>query len=181
MKKALLIIDYINDFVEDEGKLTCGKPGQDIDQDVAKIVDSFRADGELIVVASDCHLQEDIFNPEHQLFPPHCISGTTGCELYGKTALAVAETPAQQRIDVDKLRYSAFAGTNLDLRLRERNIRDLYLVGVCTDICVLHTAVDAYNLGYRIHVYEKGVASFNPEGHRFALAHFKSALGATIL
>ena len=31
----------------------------------------------------------------------------------------------------------------------ERGITELCLTGVCTDICVLHTAVDAYNLGYQ--------------------------------
>ncbi|MDR3301228.1 MAG: cysteine hydrolase, partial [Spirochaetaceae bacterium] len=81
----------------------------------------------------------------------------------------------------DKLRYSAFAGTCLDLKLRERGVRDVYLVGVCSDICVLHAAVDAYNLGYTLHVYEKGVASFYPEGHAFALQHCKNTLGAEIL
>lgn len=84
-------------------------------------------------------------------------------------------------IEIKKSRYSAFAGTNLDLKFRERNIKDIYLVGVCSDICVLHTAIDAYNLGYNIYIYKNAIASFNGEGHEFALAHFKNTLGATIL
>jgi nicotinamidase-related amidase len=60
-------------------------------------------------------------------------------------------------------------------------VNELHLVGVCTDICVLHTAVDAYNKGYRIVVHEKGVASFNPAGHEWALGHFEGALGATVI
>ena len=51
---------------------------------------------------------------------------------------------------MDKRHYSAFSGTDLDIRLRERGITELCLTGVCTDICVLHTAVDAYNLGYQL-------------------------------
>jgi len=82
---------------------------------------------------------------------------------------------------VDKCRYSAFAGTNLDVKFRERGVREVYLVGVCTDICVLHTAIEAYNLGYKIFVCEKGVASFNADGHKFALAHMKNTLGAEIV
>ncbi len=61
---------------------------------------------------------------------------------------------------MDKTRYSAFAGTDLEMKLRERGIEEVHLVGVCTDICVLHTAVDAYNKGFKIVVYEKAVASF---------------------
>ena len=56
---------------------------------------------------------------------------------------------------MDKTRYSAFAGTDLEMKLRERGIEEVHLVGVCTDICVLHTAVDAYNKGFKIVVYER--------------------------
>ncbi len=31
MTKALLIIDYTNDFIADNGSLTCGKPAQDLE------------------------------------------------------------------------------------------------------------------------------------------------------
>lgn len=81
---------------------------------------------------------------------------------------------------MDKTRYSAFAGTDLEMKLRERGIQEVHLVGVCTDICVLHTAVDAYNKGFHIVVHEKAVASFNEQGHQFALEHFKSCLHAVI-
>jgi len=30
MKRALLLVDYIHDFVDDDGALTVGKPAQDI-------------------------------------------------------------------------------------------------------------------------------------------------------
>lgn len=80
-----------------------------------------------------------------------------------------------------KTRYSAFSGTDLEIKLRERNITELHLVGVCTDICILHTAVDAYNKGFQIKVHSGAVASFNEAGHKWALNHFKHSLGATIL
>lgn len=57
----------------------------------------------------------------------------------------------------------------------------MHLVGVCTDICVLHTAVDAYNLGYEIVIHQAAVASFDPVGHQWALGHFKNTLGAQIV
>ena len=80
----------------------------------------------------------------------------------------------------DKTRYSAFAGTALDLRLRERRINTVHLVGVCTDICVLHTAVDAYNLNYQIIVHQNAVAALTPAGQTWALDHFAHVLGATV-
>ncbi len=57
-----------------------------------------------------------------------------------------------------KTRYSAFAGTNLSILFNERGIKGIHLVGVCTNICILHTAVDAYNLGISTVVYADDVA-----------------------
>jgi len=67
------------------------------------------------------------------------------------------------------------------LKLRERGITELHLIGVCTDICVLHTAVDAYNKGFDIVIHKNAVASFNQAGHEWALNHFEHTLGATII
>ena len=80
---------------------------------------------------------------------------------------------------MDKTRYSAFAGTDLEMKLRERGIEEVHLVGVCTDICVLHTAVDAYNKGFKIVVYERQLHLLM-QGHEFALGHFKSCLHAEV-
>ncbi|MDR2602547.1 MAG: cysteine hydrolase [Spirochaetaceae bacterium] len=181
MKNALIIIDYIYDFVADDGKLTCGKPAQEIDGFIAAQIEKTVKAGDFIVIASDSHEKNDVFSPEHKLFPPHCIAHTPGRELFGATGESIRNAPGDLLLHIDKTRYSAFAGTPLDLKLRERGTTNLYLAGVCSDICVLHTAVDAYNLGYKIHVYEKGVASFNAEGHKFALSHFKNTLGAEIV
>ncbi|WP_260285016.1 cysteine hydrolase family protein [Peribacillus aracenensis] len=181
-KKALINIDYTYDFVADGGSLTCGKPGQDIEKALVSITKDFIEQGEYTVFAIDLHVEGDRLHPESNLFPPHNISGTMGRELYGALKEEYETNKNQKNVHyIDKTRYSAFAGTDLDIRLRERHITDVYLVGVCTDICILHTAIDAYNLGYKIFVYENAVASFNDAGHHWALGHFKGSLGATIL
>ncbi|MCL6572152.1 MAG: cysteine hydrolase, partial [Bacillus sp. (in: Bacteria)] len=43
-----------------------------------------------------------------------------------------------------------------------------------------HTAIDAYNKGFKIVVYKEAVASFNQEGHAWALGHFEQSLGASV-
>lgn len=78
-------------------------------------------------------------------------------------------------------RYSAFVGTPLDTQLRERGITQLHLVGVFSDICILHTAIDAYNKDFDIVVHAKGVASFNQPGHEFALEHVTNVLGGKVV
>lgn len=64
--------------------------------------------------------------------------------------------------------------------LRERQVDTIEIVGVCTDICVLHTAISAYNLNYQLIIPKKGVATFNEAGHQWALTHFKTTLGAQV-
>lgn len=126
MKKVFLVIDFTVDFVADEGALTCGKLGQEIEESIVSL------------------------------------------------------TKQKKMSSVYSLRYSAFAGTNMQQLLNARKIEEIHLVGVCTEICILHTAVDAYNLGYEIDVHEDGVASFNPAGHEWALDHFSSSLNAKV-
>lgn len=41
MTKALLIIDYTNDFVADDGSLTCGKPAQAIEDYLLSLANDF--------------------------------------------------------------------------------------------------------------------------------------------
>ena len=116
------------------------------------------------------------------LFPPHNIGGTPGRDLFGFVGGAYVKHIDNKNVKwIDKTRYSAFAGTDLDLWLRNEAVSEVHLVGVCTDICVLHTAVDAYNLSYSIVVHKDGVASFDPVGHDWALSHFKNVLGAAVI
>lgn len=178
--KALINIDYTYDFIE--GNLPCGRPGIDIEKNVTAISRSFIESGDFTVFAVDLHQKDDSYHPESRLFPPHNLVGTKGRNLYGSLQDVYKENQSLSHVYwMDKTRYSAFAGTDLHIKLQERNIKDLFFIGVCTDICVLHTAVDAYNLGYKLHVYENAVASFNDIGHKWALTHFENVLGAKIL
>ncbi|WP_017814949.1 MULTISPECIES: cysteine hydrolase family protein [Paenibacillus] len=176
--KALIVIDYTNDFVD--GKLPVGQPGIDIEPKIVELTEQFVREGEWVVMAVDLHDENDSYHPESSLFPPHNIRGTTGRDLYGRLK-QVYEQHQQQIYWMDKTRYSAFAGTDLEMQLRQRKITELHLIGVCTDICVLHTAVDAYNRGFQITVHEDAVASFNAAGHEWALGHFKGTLGANVV
>lgn len=179
--RALINIDYTYDFVAEDGALTCGAPGQAIEGPITDITREFIQNNDYVVFAIDLHKQGDTLHPETRLFPPHNLEGTKGRTLYGELdALYQANKAAANVYWMDKTRYSAFAGTDLELQLRARGITELHLVGVCTDICVLHTAVDAYNKGFDLVIHEAAVASFDQEGHAWALRHFKGSLGADI-
>jgi nicotinamidase-related amidase len=179
--KALINIDYTYDFVADDGTLTCGKPAQAIEEEIVQLTKKFIENNDYVVFAIDVHDKGDEYHPETKLFQPHNLRGTTGRELYGALKDVYEENKYRSNVVLmDKTRYSSFAGTDLEIKLRERGITEVHLVGVCTDICVLHTAIDAYNKGFKIVAYQEATASFNQAGHEWALGHFSSSLGALV-
>ncbi|MDO5376412.1 cysteine hydrolase family protein [Staphylococcus rostri] len=180
-KRALLIVDYSYDFIADDGKLTCGEAGQRIEPFIVQRIQDYNAQADHIFFLMDLHFENDAYHPETKHFPPHNIVGTHGRELYGKVKALYDTIKAQDNVHfIDKRRYDAFYGTPLDALLRERHIDTVEILGVCTDICVLHTAASAYNLGYHMIIPSAGVASFNQAGHEWALSHFKDTLGAEV-
>lgn len=181
-KKCLLNVDYTNDFIAEDGALTCGKPGQAIEEYIISLTKQFIDNGDEVVFAIDKHLENDPYHPEATLYPPHNIVGTKGRELYGDLQNVWEANKSKSNVHwMDKTRYSAFVGTSLELFLRERKISEIHIVGTCTDICVLHTAIDAYGKGFDIVIHENGVASFNQIGHEWALQHFVNTLNATVV
>lgn len=66
--EALLSIDYTYDFVAEDGKLTTGKVGQDLEQETVSLVKKFIEANDFVVFAIDGHDPEDQFHPEISSF-----------------------------------------------------------------------------------------------------------------
>ncbi len=185
--KALIVIDYTYDFIADDGKLTVGEDGQALESRIVELANEFVDNNDYLVLAVDYHEENDPYHPESFVFPPHNIKGTKGIEQYGKleeyyrSLLNDSGELPQNVYWMPKTRYSSFAGTDLELRLRARGIKEIHLVGVTTDVCVLHTAIEAFYKGFEIVIHKDGVESFNKEGHHWSLGHFKQYLRATIM
>ena len=172
MRRALVVVDMIEDFVREDGALYCGPTMAKIVPVIQRELERSRATGEQVIYLKDDHLPNDA---EFAQFPPHAIAGTKGAQIVPEVA------PRDGEVVIPKRRYSGFFGTDLDITLRERNVDTLRLVGDCTNICVLYTAADARNLGYAVEVVRDGVTSFDLEAHADALRELEQTLGATIL
>ncbi|MGB9840763.1 cysteine hydrolase family protein [Thermovenabulum sp.] len=169
---ALLVIDMLNDFIDERGKLFVGKAGKDIIPFIKEKITEFRERNLPIVFICDNHEKED---REFEMFPPHCIK-----DSWGSGIIEDFEVREEDKI-IKKRRYSAFYGTDLDLYLREKDIEEIHLVGVCTNICVLYTAKDARERGYVVKIHKDGVASFDEKAHEFALKEAEKTLGCQII
>ena len=125
--RALLSIDFTHDFVADSGALTTGKAGQNLEEALVKLTTDFIQKGDFVVFAIDAHDPKDKYHPENKLFPAHNVIGTVGRQLYGDLQHVYDKNKDKQTIYwIDKRHYSAFSGTDLDVRLRERGITELH-------------------------------------------------------
>ncbi len=70
---------------------------------------------------------------------------------------------------IQKRRYSAFFGTDLEILLRGLKVDTLILVGGLTDVCVHYTFVDGHQSDYFCRVIEDCVAGSGIEAHTAAL------------
>ncbi|WP_124951388.1 cysteine hydrolase family protein [Sulfuriferula thiophila] len=71
---------------------------------------------------------------------------------------------------IDKPGYSAFHQTDLDIMLRNQDIRQLILTGVTTEVCVQSTLREAVDRGYDCITVSDGCGSAYPELHKASLA-----------
>lgn len=90
-------------------------------------------------------------------------------------------------IIVRKPRFSAFAGTDLELILRTRGIHTLIVGGIATDICCESTARDASDRGLHVIFLSDGTAAGSgaddphaAETHAAALARLDAFFGDVV-
>ena len=107
---------------------------------------------------------------EQLLWPDHCIAGTPGAAFHPGLEIPAAAAVVRKGIHGEIDSYSAFfendreTPVGLDALLREADAREIVLVGLATDYCILHTALDARLLGYEVTVIEAGCRGIDLEG-----------------
>ncbi len=85
----------------------------------------------------------------------------------GSPGAEVAFDVASDDVVVLKRRTSAFAGTDLDLVLRARDVGSVALTGVATSAMVAATLYDASDRGYGVTVLRDGCADHDAAVHDF--------------
>lgn len=93
----------------------------------------------------------------------HFVKGTPDAEIIPPLA------PREGEELVIKNRWNAFFNTKLDDILRNKNIKNLVIVGAATDVCVLETCSYAFSLNYNCIVPIETTASFNAERKQMGL------------
>lgn len=86
-------------------------------------------------------------------------------------------SPQEGELVIDKNSSGAFNSTAIDQILRNMQVDCLVIIGVVTWACVLVTALDAADKGYKCVVVEDAVAGLDEEMHNAALRIFYAAYG----
>ncbi|MDA1128221.1 MAG: cysteine hydrolase [Chloroflexi bacterium] len=173
MSNVVLVVDMVKGFLEPGHNLYCGDDSRKIIPNIHSLLTRERDAGAEILFISDHHDPDDL---EFQVFPVHCVRGTEEPHVIAELSEFVTGDNV-----IPKNRYSGFFNTALEARLAAVGLDKVIICGVCTDICVLHTASDARNRDYAVEVPSDCVASFNPDAHVWALAHLKDILGASVI
>jgi nicotinamidase-related amidase len=105
---------------------------------------------------------------------PNCIEGSGG-EIIDKS-LDVRD----EDYVIQKRRYSAFFGTDLDLVLREHDIQNVIVVGTKTNCCIRATVSDAYHLNYNVYVVRECVATNDETVNNVHLTDIHKYFGSVV-
>lgn len=132
MKILLIVVDFQNDFVD--GAL--GFPAAEaLDQPICAKIRAYQEENAEVVFTFDTHEADYLTTQEGQKLPvEHCIKGSKGWQLYGKTATFCT----QQTRCFEK---PTFASSDLMRFVAEGGYQQVELCGLVSNICILSNAV----------------------------------------
>lgn len=179
--KALIVVDLQNDFVP--GGSLAVPQGHEIIPVVNQLQEKF----ELVVATQDWHPKDHLsFASNHPgkkpyevvrldgleqvLWPDHCLQGEKGAmfvpDFDERRVEAIFRKGTNPQIDS----YSGFfdngrkKSTGLADFLKGRRIEEVYLCGLAAEYCVLYTALDAIELGFKTYYIEDATRALSQEG-----------------
>lgn len=166
-QSALLIIDVQNDFCPG-GSLEV-KDGHRIVPVINRIMNIFGK----VAATQDWHPQNHVsFASNHPgknpfdiidlpgvegkqvLWPDHCIQGTRGADFHPDLDSAGIDVIIRKGRNENLDSYSAFyendrcTPTGLGFYLKGLQVKQLFLTGLATDVCVFYSAMDAVRLAF---------------------------------
>lgn len=164
MSKLLLVIDMQNDFID--GSLGTSE-ALAIVNNVANKVEEYYRNGDSVIFTRDTHFENYLETQEGKYLPvKHCIKSTSGWGISAK--LNVANSFVQNKI--------SFGSIELAEHIKGlAGIREIELVGLCTDICVISNAIilKAHMPEVIITVDASCCAGVTRESHKNALSAMK--------
>src|SRR5659263_441193 len=149
MKKVLIVVDMINDFVT--GKLGSDRARKIVPY-ISTLIKKAKKQGIPVIYLRDAHTPDD---KELGIWGEHAMKGSQGSEIIPDLK------PEKNDIVIEKKWYSAFVDTQLPDILKRLGADTIIFSGVSTDICVQNNVASAYFSGYTTIVPQDCTASID--------------------
>jgi nicotinamidase-related amidase len=167
VKDALLLVDVLTSFDHDDGEQLLDSfrerlPG------FQRILSRARDDGVPVVYVNDMGGRWD------SDAPALVRDGLKGCG--GDLIAEIAPQPGDHV--VLKPRYSAFDHTPLVLLLRELEVERLLIAGAATERCLMQSAIDARELGFKVTIVTDACATVDERLERLSFEYAQEVVGA---
>lgn len=174
---ALLVIDVQRDFLP--GGALPVRDGGEIVPLVNQYVQHFVQRGRPIYATRDWHPAHHCSFEPAGTWPMHCVAGTSGAAPARELVLTPTAIIVSKAQEEDREAPSGFTGTSLERHLRAAHVQRLFVAGLGTDHCVLHTVEDALALGMSVVLLVDAVRAVDLEpGDGAAAVERMRALGA---
>jgi nicotinamidase/pyrazinamidase len=153
---ALLVVDVQNDFMP--GGALGVKDGDQIIPAMNRSIELFLSRDLPVFYSRDWHpANHASFLAGGGIWPPHCVQQTGGARFFAELLVATPTRLFSKGTRAAEEQYSPFhaedeAGSPLSVALQRLGIEDVYIGGLATDYCVLNTALDLLDAGYRVSV-----------------------------
>jgi nicotinamidase/pyrazinamidase len=125
------------------------------------------------VFSTMCAHAED--DPEFQIYPHHCVAGTTGQLKPAATILEKGE--AARQVILEKQELDCFTNPRLVPLLDELGAERCVVYGVVTEICVRLAAFGLLKTGRRVEIVTDAVQALDENAARKMFDEFKSGGG----
>lgn len=173
-RTALVIVDIQIDFAAPEGLL--GRLGLDLTEADAAIGQCERLAAAARKAGVTIALMRVVTRPEtdsRALKNFMARRGRAGSEAICRADEAGSDYyrifPAPGDIEIRKVLYDSFYGTDFDEQLRARGVDTLVVCGLSTDCCVDSTARAAFHRDYDVFVVSDACAAYEPGLHESSL------------
>ncbi|MCL0075398.1 cysteine hydrolase [Dehalococcoidia bacterium] len=167
-KTAIIIVDMLKDNVDIGAHFSIGEEGRKIIPNIQRLLAAARGNGSPVIFANDSFLAEDFIFQGGRI-KPHAIMGTEGAEVIAEFA------PHESDIILEKRRFSAFLGTNLDATLRDLGVDCIAVAGISTPVCVLTTVLDGISHEFKVIILEDCCATYRKADHDAIINLYRKA------
>lgn len=163
--KALLVIDLQNQTLPN--RLFGIPTAFEVIENSRQVIEASREEGVPIIYTRHVYrangIDKALGEPSEYGVPLAYREGTPEVEIPDRIK------PEPGDIVIDKRRWSAFFGTDLEIVLHRMGIEELVVCGVVTDGCVMTTVYDAFFRDYRVSLVKDACGASNPAVHMAAI------------